>query len=184
MENEEPSLDNEICEQLEKLEGDTDLTAASNFAVAQRWERWNMVLGLGIVILSGVSSAIGAFASSGNTTEIARYNLIIGSTVLASTTAILGSILTFLKPSEIAARYREFGNKQKSLRNKTRLLRTVSITFLDQLSARHDALIKFLEEKETLNSDNPPIPRWAFKQATRDIADKQARRQSKKLQQA
>ncbi|MCM2439665.1 DUF4231 domain-containing protein [Agrobacterium vitis] len=167
-------VDREIRLQIQKLERDTETTSASNFAVAQRWELYNICLGVTIVILSACATALGAIsASEGISSDpTVQSFLIVFSTVISSAAAVLGSILTFLKPSERAARYREFGNKQKSLRNRLRVYHSVTINFADDPKERHAALRKFLTEKDALNSDNPPIPRWAFKQASKDIADK------------
>lgn len=162
-----------ICEQLSKLETDTGRTAASDFAVAQGWEKWNTRLGFAIVITSGAVSIITAMLSAKTSAPVLPINQAwpLGiSTMLASLTAVVGSILTFLKPAERASRYREFGNKQKSLRNRIRVYRTVSISFSASEVEKHDALQAFLLEKGALNSDNPPIPRWAYVRTLKEAA--------------
>jgi hypothetical protein len=178
MENQEYISQN-VGEQLQKLENDAEMTSASDFAMAQNWEKWNTILGLSIVLISGYVASIGAASSfkygSTDWTDIFK----ISSAVAGALTAILGSVLTFLKPSERASRYREFGNKQKSLRNRIRLYRTVSIHLEQDVVARCSQLGNFLTEKDALNSDNPPITKWAFVQATRDIADKEKRKKQR-----
>lgn len=167
-------IDHKICVHIQKLARDAEKTSASNFAVAQRWGRWNGGLGLGVVILSASVSALGAASASKSVVAEPdlQSQLILLSTIISSVAAVLGSILTFLKPSELAAHYREFGNKQKALCNRLRVYHTVSIAFTADPDQRHNALRDFLTEKDALNSDNPEIPRWAFTQASKDIAAK------------
>jgi hypothetical protein len=128
-----------IADQLQKLEDDTDRTAASDFRVAQRWERINSILGLSAVAVSGLVTVLSASTSvkgmEGWSTEF-----LFLSTILASAATVVGSVLTFLKPSERAGRYREFGNKQKALRNRIRIHRPVIM----RQEASLDALTKTL----------------------------------------
>lgn len=125
--------------------------------------------------ISGAVTIISA-ATSMKGWESSQDILILFSTILASAATVVGSVLTFLKPSERAGRYREFGNKQKALRNRIRLFRTVSIhQVLDQEKAAQQ-LLEFSQEKDALNSDNPPIPRRAFKVASKEILEKRNRR--------
>src|SRR4051812_26785277 len=56
----------QIREQLKKLEDDTDLTAASDFFMAQWWESKNTQLGLSTVVVSGIVTVLGAIAPVGS----------------------------------------------------------------------------------------------------------------------
>lgn len=163
-----------ICDQVLELESDTDKTAALNFVLAQRWETRNLQLGLGVVLISGIVTVLGAVAAlrDGELHVVTQPVLTLSSTILASITAVLGSILTFLKPAERASRYREFGNKNKSLHNRLKIYRTVSIGFVENEKKQHDDLQTFLKEKDALNLDNPPIPSWAKDQVDIEIERK------------
>lgn len=165
----------EIARQLHKLEDDTDLTSASNFYVSQRWESLNTYLGLGTVGVSGAVTVIGAAASVKGLEGWQPY-FTLSSTILASTATVIGSVLTFLKPSERGARYREFGNKQKALRNRIRIYRTVKMEEDATIKGPSEQLSAFSVEKDTLNSDNPPIPRPAFLVASKEVLEKRDRR--------
>jgi hypothetical protein len=164
-----------IISQLQKLEDDTDLTAASDFRVAQNWESINSTLGLSAVAVSGIVTIFGA-AASVKGMEGWQPTFTFGSTILASAATVIGSVLTFLKPSERAGRYREFGNKQKALRNRIRIYRSVIMSQDGSLSTPTDKLVEFATEKDALNSDNPPIPRSAFLKASKEVLEKRERR--------
>lgn len=169
----------QLDEELQKLEHDTDLTAASNFRKAQDWEAINVMLGLSAVGISGLVTVLGATMSAASSPG--GHNglislLTFGSTILAAAATVVGSILTFLKPAERAARYREFGNKQKGLRNRIRVYRAVIVAQEASVIALTEQLSKFLLEKDMLNSDNPPIPRSTFRAASKEILEKRQRR--------
>jgi hypothetical protein len=162
-------------EQLQKIEDDTDITSASNFFIAQNWEGWNTKLGLFIVGLSGIVTVISAILALEELKEYRVYLTVI-STIFASAATAIGSVLTFLKPSERASRYRDFGNKQKDLRNRIRIYRSIESSQALDLNSIIHTLKDFSEEKNALNSDNPPIDRSAFVVASQDIAEKRQRR--------
>jgi hypothetical protein len=164
-----------IEDQLQKLEDDTDLTSASDFTMAQRWEATNIRLGLIIVVTSGVVAGIGAAASLSDLAQYQRY-FTLSSTVLAAIATIIASVLTFLRPSERGSQYREFGKKQQALRNRIRVYRSVLMKQDPSVERIADQLVAFGQEKDGLNSDNPPIPRSAYRSASRDMLNARRRR--------
>lgn len=168
--------------QLQRLEDDTDLIAASDFGMAQRWDGINTRLGLVIVVACGIITAIGAYASVGDFLQYQRY-FTLSTTILAAIATVMASVLTFLKPSERGCQYREYGNKQEGLRNRIRIYRSVLMRQDPSVERLSDQLVAFGHERDGLNADNPPIPRSAFKSATKDMMDKK-RRQAKLNSQA
>lgn len=164
-----------IENQLQKLEDDTDLTSASDFRMSQRWEATNMRLGLIIVGASGVLTVIAASTVISDLQQFQAY-FTLASILLAATATVVASVLTFLKPSERGGRYREFGNKQKALRNRIRIYRAVFLKQEPSVERPSEQLIAFGLEKDALNSDNPPIPRSAFRSASKDMIEKRRRR--------
>jgi hypothetical protein len=164
-----------IEDQLQKLEDDTDLTAASDFAMARRWEAINTRLGLTIVVTSGIVAATAAAASLSDLAQYQRY-LTLGITMFAAIATVIGSVMTFLKPSLRGGQYREFGNKQKALRNRIRIYRSVLMKQDPSVERLSDALVSFGHEKDGLNADNPPIPRFALRSASKDMLDERRRR--------
>src|SRR5438067_5753802 len=122
----EQALRSEISRQLKNLEDDADLTSASDFYVAQKWDRLNTRLGLSTMCVSGAVIVVGAAASIKGLEDWQTYFTAL-STILASAAMVIGSVLTFSKPSARGARYREFGNKHKALGNRIRIYRTVNM---------------------------------------------------------
>jgi hypothetical protein len=161
--------------ELQKLEDETDLTSASDFSMAQRWDATNTRLGLLIVLASGIVAAIGAAASLADLAQYQRF-FTLSSIVLAAIATVIASVLTFLKPSERSGQYREYGNKQDALRNRIRIYRSVLMKQDPSVERLSDQLVAFGQEKDALNADNPPIPRWAFRAASKDMLDKRRRR--------
>jgi hypothetical protein len=160
-----------IEEQLQKLEDDAELASVSNFCLAQRWDAVNTRLGLMIVLFSGALTGIGAYASVGDFAAFQKYYT-LASTVLAAAATVVTSVLTFLKPSARSATYREFGNKQDALRNRIRLYRAVLMKQDPSVERLSEQLVAFGQEKDTLNSDNPPIPHSAARSAVKDMIEK------------
>ena len=77
--------------ELQKLEDDSDLTSASDFSMAQRWDAINTRLGLAIVVASGIVAAIGASASLADLQQYQRY-FTLSSTVLAAIATVIASV--------------------------------------------------------------------------------------------
>jgi hypothetical protein len=173
-EQREQSLRSEISRQLKNLENDADLTSASDFYVSQKWGSLNTRLGLSTVCVSGAVTIIGAAASVKGLEDWQTYFTAL-STILASAATVICSVLTFLKPSERAARYREFGNKHKALGNRIRIYRTVNMEDVP-LKGLPEKLAAFSTEKDNLDSDNPPIPRNTLLMASKEMLDKQERK--------
>ena len=167
----EQALCSEISRQLKNLEDDADLTSASDFYVAQKWGRLNTRLGLSTVGVSGAVIVIGAAASIKGLEDWQTYFTAL-STILAAVATVIGSVLAFLKPSERGARYREFANKHKALGNRIRIYRTVNMGEDGTLTGLSEKLAAFSSEKDILNSDNPPIPRDAFRSASKEMLEK------------
>jgi hypothetical protein len=163
-----------IDAELLKLEDDTDLTAASDFSMAQRWETINTRLGLIIVVTSGVVAAIGAAATLSDLQQYQRY-FTLSSTMLAVIATVIASVLTFLKPSERGGQYREYGNKHSALRSRIRIYRSVLMKQDPSVERLSDQLVAFGQEKDGLNSDNPPLPRSAFRAASKHMLEKRRR---------
>ena len=175
----DPAVMATIQYQLEKLEEDCDVTSGSDFYMERVWENWNFRLGIATVVLSALVSAIGAISALKDLQNFEPYFL-LGSTLLASAGTVLGSVLTFLKPSERAARYREFANKQKSLRNRIRVYRTVHAPKELDWTKAAEQLTNFGIEKDALTSDNPTIPKVAYLSSRSAMEAKKQKPQKKK----
>jgi hypothetical protein len=163
-----------IEDQLQRLEDDTELTSAGDFSMSQRWAAVNTRLGLIIVLTTGVVAAIGAAATLTDLQAYQRY-FTLASIVLAAIATVIASVLTFLKPSERGGQYRDFGNKQEALRNRIRVYRSVLMKQDPSVERLSEQLVAFGQERDGLNADNPPIPRSAFRAASRDMLERRRR---------
>ncbi len=127
------------------------------------------------MVASGVVAVISAAAALTDLLPYQRY-FTLAMTVLAAMATVLASVLTFLKPSERGGQYREYGNKQEALRNRIRIYRSVLMKQDPSVERLSDQLVAFGHEKDGLNADNPPVPRWAYRAASKEMLDKRRRR--------
>ena len=85
----EQALRSEISRQLKHLEDDADVTSASDFYVAQKWDRLNTRLGLSTVGLSGAVVVIGAAASIKGLEDWQTYFTALCTILAAAATVIM-----------------------------------------------------------------------------------------------
>jgi hypothetical protein len=161
----------QIVDNARKIADDCEYSAASNFALGRRWDRWNLFLGSSAAILSALAAI---------STEKLKLPGFIADFPVTGTAAffaaISASVLTFLKPSEKASIYREFGNKYRALRNRSRVFISIDCRLPLKYKELRGGLDALLKEKEDLNLDNPVIPDWAFREAQRLLDEKKARK--------
>lgn len=156
-----------IIEQANKISDDCEYSSASNFELGRVWDIWNNTLGISSTILSSVAAY---FAVTEEQSSI---------TIFASMAAtVFAAVLTFLKPSEKASAYREFGNRYRSLRNKARVFSSIDCLQDNEYESLRKKLDKIMIEKEELNLGNPVIPRWAFRSAQKSLDEKRSRKAS------
>jgi hypothetical protein len=158
----------QIIDNAQKIADDCEYSASSNFALGKYWDTWNLRLGLSAAILSALAALVGK-------TDFDLPGVPVTSAV-AFLAAISASVLTFLKPSEKASIYREFGNKYRSLRNRSRVFISIDCLVKPEYKKLRGTLDALLKEKEDLNLDNPVIPEWAFEEAHRLIKQKSDRK--------
>jgi hypothetical protein len=160
----------QIIDNARKIANDCEYSASSNFALGTYWDAWNLRLGLSAAIFS----ALAAINIDTMIATNAHHSPI--TSVVGFFAAISASVLTFLKPSEKASVYREFGNKYRSLRNRSRIFISIDCLVTPEYTLEYEklrgALDALLKEKEDLNFDNPVIPGWAFEEAHRLIKQK------------
>jgi hypothetical protein len=157
----------QIVDNAQKIANDCEYSATSNFALGTYWDSWNLRLGLSAAIFSALAAINVDAMISTNPAQHSPVTSVVG--FLA---AISASVLTFLKPSEKASIYREFGNKYRSLRNRSRVFISIDCLVTPEYEKLRGGLDALLREKEDLNFDNPVIPGWAFEEAQRLIKQK------------
>jgi hypothetical protein len=157
-----------IVDNAQKIANDCEYSASSNFALGKYWDTWNLRLGLSAAILSALAAIINV--DKMNLLSSVQHFPIAG--VVGFFAAVSASVLTFLKPSEKASIYREFGNKYRSLRDRSRVFISIDCLVTTEYEKLRGALDALLKEKEDLNLDNPVIPEWVFVEAQRLIKQK------------
>jgi hypothetical protein len=168
-----PKVQQSIISSADKVSEDCDYSAGSNFTLGNHWDKWNLRLGLSAAILSALA-AISVDKLHGVIGDQAAQML---TSFVAFLAAIAASVLTFLKPSEKASVYREFGNKYRALRNRSRVFASIDCNVKTEYDELRRGLDELLKEKADLNLDNPVIPEWAYLEAKRLVETK--RREAK-----
>jgi hypothetical protein len=151
-----------IVAEAKRLEEDTLYSAKSHFNVANLWERMHMVVG-GLATIAAALAAV--FTLSHDDA------LVVALAVLASVST---GIMTFLNPHHIASSHRKSGTEYNAIHNQARIFHSIDC----QTGAPGDALGARLKELSRLRDDlsarSLSIPRWAFEQARRGIAQGEA----------
>jgi hypothetical protein len=143
----EESLKELICEQAKKIESDCDRASVRDSLVSTTWDKWNLRLGVSSALLAGAAAAV---AQGGE-------NIKILTSVLAICSAIIGSILTFLAPSEKASTYHKFSNNYFALRDKLRFFIAFQCASSDNVNALEEEFKKLLTEKQKIDADHPVV---------------------------
>ena len=153
-----------IVEEAQRVENDTLYSAKSHFEAANGWKNFHIFMGIPTVIFSAIAGA-SAFSQFDN------HNSIAG--VLAILVAALTAVSTFLNPNEQADAHQNVGNRYNALRNRARTFYTID----DLIETSDQELVKqvkeLIKQRDELNESSPPIPRWAYKKAKREILKKQ-----------
>ncbi|MED5550273.1 MAG: SLATT domain-containing protein [Pseudomonadota bacterium] len=145
-----------IARECERIEEDALHSAKGHFNTEAGWNRKHLALGIGSVL---VASVAGQQAFVDNTYVAAA---------LAFLAAFLAGLATFLSPEKRAEAHGRAGRHYSSLKNRTRVLRTVDLPNLDDEEARQ-RLETASEQRNDLNETGPGIPRWAYMRAKKDI---------------
>ena len=145
-----------IARECERIEEDAMHSAKGHFNTEAGWNRKHVALGVGAVL---VASAAGQQAFVENSYVAAG---------LAFLAAFIAGLATFLSPEKRAEAHGRAGRHYNSLKNRTRIFRTIDLATLDGEVARQ-RLEVLSEQRNDLNETSPGIPRWAYVRAKRDI---------------
>jgi hypothetical protein len=150
----------EFIEEALRIEEATMHSSKGHFAAAAIWRGMHVGLGVPTTILASIVAA-SAFSKLDSTHSIAGWISIL--------VAVLAGLTTFLNPPAKANAHFIAGNSYNTLRDKTRMYRTI-----DCLHDSDEALTKRLQElcdeKNELNQKSPPIPWFGRCFAKRGIA--------------
>jgi hypothetical protein len=167
-----------IRAQAEKIAKDCDRASIRDSLISARWYRWNLWLGLPSAILAAL---VAVLVSGGDESDLKsiidqkKIHLLV--ILLASTSAILTSVVTFLTPSQKANVYQEFSNRYWALRDRIRKFALLECTSDASFKALKVAYEKLLQERIELDSKHPPVPEWAYRKAGKKLREKIERNQ-------
>jgi hypothetical protein len=160
------SLQELICKQAKKIESDCDRASVRDSLVSATWDKWNLRLGVSSAVLAGAAAAVA---------QVKVDKISIVTTVLALLSAITGSILTFLAPSEKASTYHKFSNNYFALRDKLRFFIAFRCVSSDDVKALEEEFQKLLIEKQKIDADHPVVAEKYYDIAVTVIAKRKER---------
>ncbi len=146
-----------IREELQRIEEDCIHSGKAQFNAGVRWNRYHIMLGLPAVILSAAAGT--AFFK--DQSDIAG--------VMSTVVALLTALSTFLKPSERASSHKSSGDQYLTLRNDSRVLRTIRLdAACDDVSALAN-LDEITKRRNELNQASAQVSRRDFVEARAGI---------------
>jgi hypothetical protein len=151
-----------LSDEAKRIEEDATYSSKSHFNAAAIWTERNYQIGVPATITSIIAGA--AIFQDCPTTA--------GLFSLAS--AVLTGLLTYLKPCEKSSQHKAFGDQYLSLRNDTRLFRTVELIADHKESFLTDSIKQLASRRNELNESSPEIPKDAFEKAKEGIEEGQA----------
>jgi len=158
------SLQELICEQATKIESDCDRASVRDSLVSATWDKWNLRLGVSAALLAGAAASVAQLADAA-----------IATSALALLSAVIGSILTFLAPSEKASTYHKFSNNYFALRDKLRFFISFRCASSDNVKALEEEFLKLLTEKQKIDADHPVVAEKYYEIAVDVIARRKKR---------
>ena len=152
-----------IIEEAKRVENDALYSAKGHYDAATGWNRFHLLLGIPTVIFSAVA---GASALS----QFDNHNTIAG--ILAILVAALTAVSTFLNANGQATTHQNVGNKYNALRNRARTFYSMDVLMETSEQALTKYIKELIKQRDELNENSPPIPRWAYKSAKRGLLNK------------
>ena len=154
-----------VIEETRRIEEDSLHSMKGHLNAGSLWSWVHLFLGLPSAVLATFA---GITALSGEPKITA---------ILALLAAVLTSVMTFLKPQQVANNHNNAGREYNILKNRVRRFREIELLQLDWEIRVHrvdnSAIIRKInelaEKRDELNSMSPDIPRWAYKKAKKDI---------------
>jgi hypothetical protein len=148
-----------LSKEASRIEEDTQHSAKSHFNACETWSRRHYWLGVPATLAA--ASAGAAFVKD--------YPILAQLLIMAAT--ILSGMMTFLKPNEKASQHKAVGNQYLALRNDARIFREIELLEAADENRTSEQLKKLAQRRNELNSTAPPIPRVAFEQTRKGVAD-------------
>ena len=151
-------LKSAISNETHRIEEDALHSMKGHFNAGSLWGKVHLALGLPSAVLAGWAG-IEAFSDNPQLTAI-----------LAIVSAALTATVTFLKPQAVSDNHSNAGGEYNKLKNKTRRFREIELPSLEDEEAKQ-LLNDLAEQRDSLNSMSPDIPRWAYNKAKSNIEE-------------
>lgn len=141
------------------------LSQQGHYNASAYFERLNYWLGIPVVILSAfVGTAV--FATLEKNVD-ARLRILIG--LISVLAAVLASLQTFFRFADRSEIHRDFGGRYGALRREIEQIIAFPPPTEDEL---RQPLTDLRQRLDTLGTEAPEIPRWAWKQAEQRFHNK------------
>jgi hypothetical protein len=157
-----PLVKQKIATELSRLGEDCVHSSKKQFNAADRWNRWNYVLGMPSIVLSALTGA--AFMK----------DLPLAAGLLASALTGLTALMTFLKPSERASAHKASGDQYLTLCQDARRFREINLPYLCDDLAAQSFLTEYAKRVSDLNAASRQCSRADFERARAGIKEGQA----------
>lgn len=140
-----------------RIEEDAEHSAKGHYNAGNRWGHYHLYIGLPATLISAIAGA----AAFKNCPELAGG--------LALLVTALTTVLTFLKPSEHAETHKAAAGQYHSLRNQTRIFRTIELEDGLEPDAAKARLLELARTRDELNATSPGVPECDYEKAKKDI---------------
>lgn len=141
----------ELKDEADRLEWDALYTMKGHFNAAMLWNVAHYTLGLAAIILGAIAGR--EFAGSQNTTV---------ATAVATASAALTAIITFLKPSEKSQPHHEAGIYYGTIKRKARMFQNISLGVNSDVEGLRRELTELVDAYHARQQSAPPIPAPAY----------------------
>lgn len=155
-------LINALRAEAHRIEEDSIYSAKRHLNACDTWSLRHYVLGIPAALLAALVTTV----LIKNYADLAQ--------ALATVSALLAALLTFLKPNDRASQHRVVGNQYLTLRNDARMFREIDLTELDDDSKKSEKLRQLAERRANLNASAPTTGYGAFKKARKGLEEGQA----------
>ena len=147
-----------IVDECHRIEEDSLYSSKSHYNVSDRWDKFNLILGVPL----GILTALSGLAAIKNSTIIVVFISILAT--------VLTSLNTSLNPSKRSALHKASANEYNKLKNDVRIFREIELIDNDFSDKElKEKIVYFSNRRSQLNSSSPNIPSWAYKKTQSDV---------------
>jgi hypothetical protein len=154
-----------LSNESQRIEEDANFSGKSHLNAASIWIRRHYWLGVPATLAGALAGAA----------IVKDYQALAGALSLAAT--LLTGLVTFLKPYERASQHKAVGDQFLSLRNDSRVFRTIELLEVKEIEELSLGLKTLSARRNDLNKGSPEFPRKAFEKARKGIEEGESKHQ-------